>query len=95
MTPPKKKETPGDAEVGTTPPDTRAPVTDPKDATRDEPATPAPAGEKADAADAVKPGEATTPAAATYAIAGRGGSCACTAAGRVPAPRRVVCLHRG
>ncbi len=64
MTPPKKKDVPGEAEVGTTPPDTRAPVETPKDATRDEPAMPAPSGEKADAAKAAKPGEATTPAAA-------------------------------
>lgn len=69
MTPADKKKddlatTVGKAEVGTTPPDTRAAVGATKDATRDSSATPAPTGEKADAAAAVKPGEATTPAAA-------------------------------
>ncbi len=54
----------GKAEVGTTPPDTRAEVGATKDATRDAARTSAPTGEKADAAAVVKPGEATTPAAA-------------------------------
>jgi NADH-quinone oxidoreductase subunit C len=69
MTPPKDKDKDlvtkvGEAEVGTTPPDTRAAVGETKDATRDAAATPVPTGEKADAAATVKPGESTTPAAA-------------------------------
>ncbi|OZB50473.1 MAG: NADH-quinone oxidoreductase subunit C, partial [Cellulomonas sp. 14-74-6] len=83
MTPPKKKDVPGEAEVGTTPPDTRAPVETPKDATRDEPATPAPTGEKADAANAAKPGEATTPAAA--AAQATSAATAEAGAGNIPA----------
>jgi NADH-quinone oxidoreductase subunit C len=57
MTPPNNPEKDG-------PPDTRAAVGETKDATRDAPATPPLTGDKADAAAAVKPGEATTPAAA-------------------------------